>query len=444
MLGHVPVRVLLVHPAPGGADRRLIRLPPLGLAYVAGSLRAAGHEVRILDAAVSARWRRELQALVAGWRPRLVGISAATAVIDSARALAARVKQADPRILVLLGGVHATLFPGEVLGTDEIDFAVHGEGELTAVELLAAVEAGREPDGIPGLAHRSGGAVRVNARRPPIADLDSLPPAAYDLLPRGLYSTPVSGRSDVTSMVTSRGCPYRCAFCDARVVHGRRYRAHSAERVVEEIRQLTGRFGIREVLFKDSEFTLDRARTERFCDLLLSGGPRVAWTCSARVDRVDEALLRKMGAAGCRVIQFGVESADPAVIAALDKGITVEQVKEAFRTCRAAGIETVANLMVGTPRETAESIRSTMRLVREIRPDHLNVQRLVLYPGTTLHRTWQGRSPVEAGEARRRRRRLLRAFYLRPARLLARVLSVDARLWRDNLAAGAQLLAGGD
>ena len=438
------MRVLLVHPAPGGANRRLVRLPPLGLACVAGALRAAGHDVRILDAAVCARWRSQLQALLLGWRPRLVGISAATALMDSARALAARVKQADPRILVLLGGVHATLFPGEVLGTDEIDFAVHGEGELTAVELLAAVAAGREPDGIQGVAHRSGGGVRVNARRPPIADLDSLPPAAYDLLPHGLYSTPFSGKRLVTSMVTSRGCPYSCSFCDSRVVHGRRYRAHSAERVVEEIRQLAGRFGIREVLFKDSEFTLERARTERFCDLLVSGGPRVSWTCSARVDRVDEPLLRRMAAAGCRVIQFGVESADAAVIAALEKRITVEQVREAFRAARAAGIETVANLMVGTPQETADSIRSTLRLVREIRPDHLNVHRLVLYPGTRLHRTWRGRSPVEEGEARRRRRRLLRAFYLRPARILARVLSVDTRLWRENLAAGAQLLLGGD
>ncbi|HVO13273.1 MAG TPA: radical SAM protein [Vicinamibacteria bacterium] len=438
------MRVLLVHPDPGGAIGRLIRLPPLGLAYVAGALRAAGHQVRILDAAVCAGWRSELQAVLAGWQPRVVGISASTAVIDSARALAARIKQADPGTLVLLGGVHATLFPGEVLATGEFDLAVHGEGELTAVELLAAVEAGREPDGIPGVAHRSGGNVRVNARRPPIADLDDLPPAAYDLLPQGLYSTPFSSKRHVTSLVSSRGCPYSCSFCDASVVHGRRYRTHSAERVVGEIRQLADRFAIREVLFKDSEFTLDRARTERFCDLLVSGGPRVAWTCSARVDRVDGPLLRKMAAAGCRVIQFGVESADPAVTAALKKRITVEQVRGAFRACRAAGIETVANLMVGTPEETEKSIASTLRLVREIRPDHLNVQRLVLYPGTELHRTLQGRSPVEDGEARRRRRRLLRAFYLRPTRVLARLFSTDARLWLENLAAAAQLLAGGD
>ena len=121
-----------------------------------------------------------------------------------------------------------------------------------------------------------------------------------------------------------------------------------------------------------------------------------------------------MAAAGCRVIQFGVESADPDVLAALGKGIPAEQVHEAFCSARAAGIETVANLMVGSPGETWASIEATRRLLAEIRPDHLNVQVLVPYPGTALHRTLAGRSPVPHEESQRRRRALLRSFYLRP------------------------------
>jgi anaerobic magnesium-protoporphyrin IX monomethyl ester cyclase len=194
------------------------------------------------------------------------------------------------------------------------------------------------------------------------------------------------------------------------------------------------------VLFKDSEFTLDRDRVERFCDLMVDGGPRIAWTCSARVNCVDEPLLRKMAAAGCRVIQFGVESADPVVLDALKKKITIEKVREAFRAARAAGIRTVANLMVGTPRETGGSIEATLRLVREIRPDHLNVQALVVYPGTELHQTLHGRSPVDARESRRRRRKLLRSFYLRPGRIVGRVFSLDPQHWRENAAAAAQMM----
>jgi anaerobic magnesium-protoporphyrin IX monomethyl ester cyclase len=434
------MRVLLVHPARGDTTGRLIRLPPMGLAYVAGALRAAGHDVRIVDAAVQPGWEADLGTTLADWRPRAVGISASTAVLEPALALAVTAKEADPHIAVILGGVHATLFPAEALREGVVDFAVHGEGERTAVELLAAIAASGALDRIPGIAFMDRGRPRVNGGRAPIANLDDLPPPAYDLLPIGLYSTPFSAKRNVISMVTSRGCPYPCTFCDAFVVHGRKYRSHSAERVVEEIRGLADGFGIREVIFKDSEFTLDRDRVERFCDLMTQGGPRVTWTCSARVNCVDEPLLRKMAAAGCRVVQFGVESADPAVLDALKKRITIEKVREAFRAARAAGIRTVANLMVGTPRETGGSIDATVRLVREIRPDHLNVQALVVYPGTELHQTLEGRSPVDARESRRRRRRLLRSFYLRPGRILGRIFSLDPQHWRENAAAAAQML----
>jgi radical SAM superfamily enzyme YgiQ (UPF0313 family) len=438
------VRVLLVHPARDDTIDRLIRLPPLGLACVGGALRAAGHEVRIVDAAVLPRRENGLAALLTGWRPQVVGISASTAVLAPALAVATTVKEHDPDVVTLLGGVHATLNPAEVVREGAVDVAVHGEGERTAVELLAAL-ARREPlDRIPGIAYRDGEKPRVNVMRAPVADLDELPFPAYDLLPMGSYSTPFSTPGMVTSMVTSRGCPYPCTFCDAFVVHGRKYRAQSAERVVAEIRLLVREHGVREVLFKDSEFTLDRGRVERFCDLMIAGGLRVSWTCSARVDRVDGSLLRRMASAGCRVVQFGVESADPVVIGALKKGITAEKVLEAFRSARAAGIETVANLMVGAPGETRDSIDATRRLVREIRPDHLNVQVLVAYPGTELFRTLGGRLPVTDAEARGRRRTLLRSFYLRPGRIAGRVFTLNRVRWRQNAAAAAQMLGIGE
>ena len=434
------MRILLLHPARNDTIDRLIRLPPLGLACVGGALRAAGHEVRVIDAAVEPHWEARLGEVLSGWRPRAVGISASTAMLKHALDLAGRTKAADPGITVVLGGVHATLFPGEVLREGMIDLAVHGEGEQTAVELFAAVARSEPLHTIAGIAFRDGNGPRVNGRRPPIPDLDDLPLPAYDLLPMRLYSTPYSAAGAVTSMVTSRGCPYPCTFCDAFVVHGRKYRAQSPERIVTEIRHLVHEFGIREVLFKDSEFALERRRVEGFCDLMIRGGPPVTWTCSTRVNCVDGPLLRKMAAAGCRVIQFGIESADPAVLDALKKGITLENVREAFQSARAAGIETVANLMVGSPGETRDSIEATRRLVREIRPDHLNVQVLVPYPGTELHRTLHEQSLVNAGEARRRRRTLLRSFYLRPGRILGRVCTLDPQHWRQNAAAAAQML----
>jgi len=437
------LRVLLVHPARDDLIDRLVRLPPLGLACVAGALRQADHEVRLLDAAVLPRWAEDLDLALERWRPQVVGITASTAHMAPARDLAARVKEADPHRVVVLGGVHPTLFPREVAEADGIDFVVHGEGELTAVELVDALADSAPLGRIAGIAYRERGQTRINTPRDPVADLDDLPRPAYDLLPMEQYSTPFSAPGHVISMVTSRGCSYRCAFCDAFVVLGRRYRAHSAERVVAEIHHLVSEFGIREVLFKDSEFTLNRARVERFCDLMVAEGAPVTWTCSARVNCVDEPLLRKMAAAGCRVIQFGVESADPAVLELLNKRVTLDRVREAFRAARAAGIDTVANLMVGSPGETWDSIAATERLVGEIRPDHLNIQALEVYPGTELYETLGGRNPVEAAEARRRRRRLLRSFYLRPARILERVFTLKPRHWQQNIAAAAQMVGVG-
>jgi radical SAM superfamily enzyme YgiQ (UPF0313 family) len=415
----------------------------MGLACVAGSLRQADHEVRLLDAAVLPRWAEDLDDALECWRPQVVGITASTAHMAPARDLALRVKEADPPSVVVLGGVHATLFPREVAEVEGIDFAVHGEGELTAVELLAALADSGPVGRIAGIAYRDRGQTRINAPRDPVANLDDLPRPAYDLLPLDQYSTPFSAPDHVISMVTSRGCSYRCAFCDASVVLGRRYRAHSAERVVAEIRHLVTEFGIREVLFKDSEFTLSRTRVERFCDLMVAEGAPVTWTCSARVNCVDGPLLRKMAAAGCRVIQFGVESADPAVLELLNKRVTLDKVREAFRAARAAGIDTVANLMVGSPGETWDSIAATERFVGEIRPDHLNIQALEVYPGTELYETLGGRNPVDAAEARRRRRRLLRSFYLRPGRILERVFTLKPRHWQQNIAAAAEMVGVG-
>lgn len=434
------MRVLLLHPARNDPVDRLVRLPPLGLACVGGALRTAGHEVRLIDAAAEPGWESRLDDVLSAWRPQAVGISAATAVVTHALDMAVRAKTADPKIVTILGGVHATLFPGEMLRERVIDVAVHGEGEHTAVELLAAVARAEPLGAIAGIAFRDGSAPRVNDKRPPISNLDDLPLPAYDLLPMGRYSTPFAAAGKVCSMVTSRGCPYLCTFCDAFVVHGRAYRAQSAERVLSEILYVVQNFGVRMVVFKDSEFTLDRPRVEALCDLMTRNGPRVTWTCSSRVTNVDAPLLRKMAAAGCRVIQFGVESADPVVLQALKKRISVDQVRNAFSSARAAGIETVANLMVGTPRETWNSVEQTKRLIREIQPDYLNVQVLVPYPGTELYRTFQGRSPLDDEEARRRSRSLLRSFYLRPGAILPRVLTLNRTRWRQNLTAAAQLL----
>ena len=459
------MRVLLVNPW-YFRNRVDALLPPLGLAFLAAAVRGRGDEALILDLNIEdpsgecpeAVLERTLQQ----FQPHLVGITAMTLSYAGALALAEKVKTILPGTGVVMGGVHATISPGQPLQDGCVDWVVYGEGEETLAALLDHLSGGRAVATILGLAWRDGCRVVVNPARPVIRNLDGLPFPAYDLLDMERYSSPQAYLRPLAAMFTSRGCPFKCIFCDAHVVHGRGYRYHSPERVAEEMSYLKGRFGVRQVIFKDSEFTLNRKRTEGICERLLELNLGLAWSCNSRVETVDLGLLKKMKAAGCRLIQFGVESGSQTVLDTLKKGLTLGQIKEAFRASRRAGIRTVANCMVGHPGETRESFAQSLALVKEIKADYLNVNFITPFPGTELHRQaldngWFLGDPeklrlsqdecvmnatnLEIEELRGLKRRLERGFYLRPAYILKRALTLNPREWRTYLA-GARVILG--
>lgn len=437
------MKVLLVRPPRRHAHDVALCVPPLGLAYVASALREAGHEVDILDAfALRWTWAR-LETEFARRRPDLVGLGAMTPTADLA-ARAARLARPHARWLVL-GGPHPTATGASVFDEMPLDAAVSGEGERVAPLLLDWLQRGSTGDPptgvlVPGMPLMP--AV-------PEPDLTTLPAPAWDLLPMERYRYLLARHDRVASMVTSRGCPFRCTFCD-KSVSGSRWRARPAPHVADEIQRLVADHGVRFVSFYDDNFTLRRSRVVEICEEVLRRGLEktgLTWKAEGRVDSVDEDLLRLMHRAGCRLVAYGVESGNADTLALLRKDIRLDEARGAFAATRRAGIRSLAYVILGAPGEDAAAVRRTMAFCREIGADYVQFSTLTAMPGTPLfeqahHRvSGAGANPLDgdlhratvsdlsAVELARLQREAWLGFYLRPRPL--------ARLARDTLGSGA-------
>ena len=428
--------VLLVRPPRRNPTDAGLCVPPMGLAYIAGALRAAGHRVDIFDAlALGSSWRT-LESTLARRRPEVVGLSAMTPVADIAARAASIARPYAGHIV--LGGPHPTAVRRAVF--DEIpalDAAVVGEGEVPAVGLLDWWSAGSAGDPPPGVLVPNQPFVEAT---PPV-DLTTLAPPARDLLPNEAYRYLFATRRGFGTMITSRGCPFRCSFCD-KSVSGDRWRARPAAHVVDELVTMRQQHGIRFVNFYDDNFTLRRRRVVAICEEILRRGLDIEWKCEGRVDGVDLELLRLMRRAGCRVVAYGVESANPQTLALLRKDITVEQSVEAFALTRQAGLRSLAYMIIGAPGEGVAEVRRSVSFCQEIGADYVQFSSLVAMPGTPLF-AHHGAStqaavtnPLDADLSRatvtdlppeqlaQLMRSAWRGFYLRPRPI--RRLAVDA------------------
>jgi radical SAM superfamily enzyme YgiQ (UPF0313 family) len=262
---------------------------------------------------------------------------------------------------------------------------VRHEGEVTLAELLERLEGGRDPGDLPGLVHRRDGEIKVNPPRPYIQDLDSLPLPAFDLIEDfDVYAPPLFHYKErpVGSVITSRGCPYECTFCE-KTTFGNRLRLRSARSVVDEIELLVRRHGVKEISFSDDTFTLNRRRVYEIFDDVRARGLEFPWTCMARMDRtVDEPLLRYMRDNGCWYILFGIESGDPEILREIKKKIDLDDVRRIIDICHRLGIVSKGFFIVGHPRETPESIERTIKLACDLKLDYINVTINTPMPGS--------------------------------------------------------------
>jgi len=439
-------------------------LPPLGLASLAAVCREAGKTVSVIDAVAERLSLEETARRAAALRPAAAGISAATVAIENAGLLAGLLKERLPGIAVLVGGPHVTAVPEKTLSLfGSFDIAVVGEGERTLLELLETLRRDGDLASVRGIAFRSGGGVTVTPPRPFIEDLDTLPMPAYDLLPdlARVYRPAAHNfkRLPSTSMITSRGCPGRCIFCDLKTF-GNRCRRNSIPYVMRVVEQLTGRFGIRDLRIPDDTFVISRRHVLSFCNEILARGLDISWSCQARVNMVDPELLGAMKGAGCWQIDYGIESGSQRILDTLRKGITREQALRALRWTRAAGIQTKGYFMLGSPGETAETIRETILFAREAALDSFQVSFFTPFPGSpvydeisahgVLEEQWgsmsiwnpvfvpRGMSKAQLVAASRR---ALRSFYLRPRTILRYLTRIRSLGGLCNVARSGMLVA---
>jgi len=359
-------------------------MPPLGLMYLAAYLeKHTSHQVKILDCLIEKIDFRQLKERIEQEKPDLVGITTLTFTLIDVLKTAKITKQIDQNIKIVLGGPHVNIYPQETLNFPEVDFLVLGEGEEPIKDLLDNLNQTENLYKLKGIAFKDGDKIINPGPRELIQDLDSLPFPARHLVPNQKYSSVLSENNPVTTMFSSRGCPFRCLFCN-RAHLGKVFRARSAKNVVDEMEECK-KMGIGEIFIYDDTFTIDRQRILDVCSEIKKRNLAINWDIRARVDTVDQETLKKMKKAGCQRIHYGVEAGTQKILNVLRKGITLEQAETAFSLSKKIGIQTLAYFMIGSPRETKKDILQTIKFAKKLKPDFVCFSLTTPYPLTDLY-----------------------------------------------------------
>lgn len=362
--------------------------PSLGLYSLAAQARRAGHGVEILDLAVRRRRFEQIPALARSFKPDLMGISAVTVNMHHAARIAQDLRAGLPGVPVVLGGPHGTALAEETLRRYPFfDAVALGEAEATLLEMVD----GPPPwswDGVAGLALAKDGVVSRTADRPLIENLDDLAFPAWDLLPgfpHG-YSAPLFNfkRLPAASLLTSRGCPHVCKFCD-RSGFGRRIRFHSAGYVLSMVDHLVTRYGVRHLIFFDDMFVANRKRLFAICEGLASRFPGISFSCNGRVGSMDREMLHLLKRAGCWQIAYGVESGNQDILDRIGKHQTLGKIEEAVRMTREAGIRVKGLFMMGLPGETRKTLDDTLNFAISLDLDLFQITKFTPLPGSDLY-----------------------------------------------------------
>ena len=391
------MRILLIYPPNGNMITANVPLleeardkgeegfyPPLGIMIVAAyAEQNTKHKIEIIDTQVEKMDYTDIEKEIKRRKPDVVGITAMTFTLIDVIMTAKVVKSIDENIKVVLGGPHVNIYPDETINIPGVDYLVLGEGEITFTELIQNIENTDKLKQIKGLVFKEGDKIVNTGQRTLIDNLDTIPFPARHLTPYKKYYSLLAKQSPVTTMITSRGCPYKCLFCD-RPHLGKKFRARLASNVVDEMEECVN-IGIKEILIYDDTFTINRKRVINICDGILKRELDIGWDIRARVDNVDEEMLKKLKEAGCERIHYGVESANPEILKVLRKEITVEQVIKAFKLTKKVGISTLAYFMIGSPRETRAQALETIEFAKKLNPDFVHFSVTTPFPATPLY-----------------------------------------------------------
>lgn len=457
-----PIRTLvLVEPPFCFWDRTMDRLregeetiPGIGILVLAAIAREKGYAVHVVDAKRAGTTNEDAVQRILALRPDAVGFSCTTISVTNGSRIAGRIKEALPGCIAILGGAHVSAIPERTLEKfPAFDYGVVGEGEHSLFELLARLEDGRDVRDVPGLAYRDperAGRVRANPRAPYIEDLDSLPLPAWDLVPNFPHAFTPSlfnyRRTPVGTLITQRGCPFSCTFCD-RSTSGRRGRWHSVDYVVRMLEQMRD-YGVKHILFYDDLFTVNKARVRELCQAMLDCGFDFTWSCNSHPNLLDRETMALMRRAGCWQIAYGIESGSQRVLNRVKHEVKIERLLRTLQMTREAGLKVKGLMMCAHPTETVESLEETNRFLRTAPLDLMQLTKFTPYPGTpsypTIHEygtfveDWENMNAMnfvfvpkglDVPTLERYFHRMYRTFYTRPDVLLglARVVLEEPR-----------------
>lgn len=360
-------------------------MPPLGLMYLASYIRKnANYQIEILDCQIEKYDYTDLGNKIQETKPNVVGITTMTFTLLDVVETAKTIKKINPNIKTVLGGPHIHIYPEETINLPNIDYLVLDEGEKAFKELLDNLNHPENLEKIKGLVFKKNGKI-INTGPPErIENLDSLPFPARDLVPYKKYESMLATKSSVTTMFTSRGCPYKCLFCD-RPHLGKNFRARSAKSVVDEMEECL-KMGIKEIFIYDDTFGVDRQRVLDICSEIKKRNLDIVWDIRTRVNTVDEEVLKALKTAGCQRIHYGVEAGTTKILTVLRKGITLEMAEKALKLTKKIGIQTLAYFMIGSPTETKEDILQTIKFMKKLNPDYAHITITTPYPATDLYR----------------------------------------------------------
>lgn len=358
--------------------------PPLGLLYIASYIQKySNHEISIIDSQVERLDYHSLKASIVSEKPDIVGITAMTMTLIDVIKTARIVKEVNDAIRIVLGGPHVNLFPNETIRIESIDYLVLGEGEEAFNDLTKAIDLNCEMEKIPGIVFKKNGQVINTGARPNIKNLDGLPFPARRLVPYEKYSSLLFKGNAVTTVFTSRGCPFRCSFCD-RPHLGKVFRARSAQNVADELEACV-QVGIHKFLFYDDTFTVNRKRVIDICKEIVKRRLNISWDIRARVDTVDEEMIMHLKKAGCQGIHYGIEAGTEKVLKILNKGISIDHARKVFSLTRKYKIPILAYFMIGNPKETLDDIHTTFKVMKSLKPDYVHITILTPFPGTKIY-----------------------------------------------------------
>lgn len=366
----------------------------LGLGYIAAYLRKYGHSIFMLDLEAEGLSYTCFVKKIKSIDPQLIGISATTPDFTNALKIAQLCKK-NSRAFLLLGGIHGSALSEYILNRYPhlFDAICLGEGEETALEVCKFIEGEvRSLEQIKGLCFANNGKIVKTETRPYITDLDSLPFPARDLIGLDLYKPHAfnTRKGRTATLITSRGCPFRCNFCASKLTLGGTFRARSAESVLSEIAHLVYRYGVNHILIQDDTFTFDLDRAKEICRKLIESKLNIEWFCFSQVTKVDEELLSLMKKAGCYCIGFGIESIDREVLRSIRKPITQESSRFAIRMAKKYGLRVQAFFIFGNKGDSKETIERTVKFALETSPTLAFFNKLVAYPGTEIFQEYFG------------------------------------------------------